>query len=538
MPNPPGLSYVKVVGTFKTFHEDSTDSDDLPDFLDFEGTGTITPNVVMAKNLNPGNTAIYLPEPFDVVVENGVLGDGQNPYVNVLAPSTGVTPSFFNYTVMLQLRPVGESDAPFVTFGPFAFDPIADATSGVVDLAVATPVDPSAGTPMLAGPPGEKGDKGDDGAPGVPGDQAYIQQVPRIATYLQREEKLSKFKTALASAGTTKVNIVDNGDSISEGTGASTLANRWQNALQRALRYRHGVPPGAEWPFIPTWPKTSAPNAPVVRAGTVTADTSRGLGWKAGIIADTGSVTFSFTGTSFKLLFFKGSTTGQMAVSIDGGADIVVDTNSITAPPAANVGVYTSAALTAGAHTVTVTKAAGSTNNIYLNGCLTFNGDETAGIRVLDGAYHGTNSTWFTSARLDQLVSNVNTIGNVGLVLLNIGTNDYGASTPLATYKANIELFISKLRAGGYNGSIALMNAYKGGGRDEATWAAYGDQLRQVAEADPDVAYFDWRLRMPDVANPSSGPTSLGLFADSLHPNDSGHSYISAFMADYLSLRA
>lgn len=362
--------------------------------------------------------------------------------------------------------------------------------------------------------------------------------IRRHAPYLKRENKISKWQTALANAITTKANMIVCGDSISEGTGSSNCANRWQNLVQTGLRYRHGVSWGADWPFIPVWPKTTAPGIPVTRTGNVTADTTRGLGWKAGIIGSDGVVTWTFTGTSCKLMYFKGSTSGQFTVQIDGGAVTTVDTNSTTAPPATNAAIWDSGALTPGVHTVVVAKAASSSNSVYMGGLLTFNGDETTGIRLLDAAYHGVQSTWFTSAKMDHLVSAVSAIGNVKCIILNVGTNDMGFGNSLATYKTNIQMFVDKLRTGGYTDTIVLQNCYKGAGRDEATWQGYGEQLRQIAAADADIAYFDWRLRMPDIPATYNTPPDGYLFNDGLHPNDTGYAYIAEFLTNYFSDRA
>lgn len=157
MANPVGLSYAKVVGLYQMFMADNVDSDDLPDFVGLEGTGTITPNLLEAHNINPGLTSIYLPDPIEVSVVNGVLTQGSTPYVMLLAPSAGVTPQAFNYSIKLSLRPTG-TDYEFIAYGPFTFDPIPDPVTGVVDLALATPVAASAGEPMIAGAPGPAGD--------------------------------------------------------------------------------------------------------------------------------------------------------------------------------------------------------------------------------------------------------------------------------------------------------------------------------------------------------------------------------------------
>lgn len=382
--------------------------------------------------------------------------------------------------------------------------------------------------------------QGEQGPSGPSGDAAYIQQVPRQANYLVREEKLTKYKAKLATASTSPCNIIALGDSNTEGTGSSVVTNRWQTKLQTELRYRHAILQGATFPWLPTYPRTTSPGMPVSVSGDVAVYADRGLGWKAGIINAGGSVTFTFTGTSFELLMLKGSVTGVMTVQIDGGAPVNYDTNSVSNPPTTAVYKWASGALTPGAHTVIVSRSATSTTGqgIYLNGMMTYNGDETAGIRVLDAGYHGMNSTLMTSARLDQLVSNVTAIGNIGAIIANIGTNDMGNSIPVATYKTNMELLVSKLRGGGYTGTIVLQNCYKGSGRDEATWQTYGKVLNDIAALDADIAYFDWRMRMPDIPSPYNASSGLGFFYDTLHMADPGQQFISSVLADYLSLRA
>lgn len=159
MANPAGLLYSKVVGTYKIFMADGVDSDDLPDFVTLEGTGTITPNVLEARNINAGYEAIYLSKPIDVTVVDGVLTRGSNPYVQLLRSSPGITPTGWNYTISLKLRPTGSTD-PYTTYGPYSFTPDSDTT----DLALKVPVTSSAGTPVIIGPAGPEGPPGPAGS--------------------------------------------------------------------------------------------------------------------------------------------------------------------------------------------------------------------------------------------------------------------------------------------------------------------------------------------------------------------------------------
>lgn len=523
-----------VTGQFLFVNEDSVDGDTDPELVVVTGSVTFTCSVPLIRM--PGKATTLIPLVFDGGFDSsGQLVPKGRTNIGIELPATNSSqfnPTNFTYKVTFDLK---DAATGFSVVVPSFDIQVPEGTT--VDLTSVIPVSTSPGTITVQGPKGDKGDKGDTGAAG---DAAYIQQVPRIANYLKREEKLSKYKTALEAAGTTAVNIVAMGDSITEGTGTTNAINRWINLTQTALRYRHGLPVGAEWPFIPVFPKTTATGIPVTRSGNVVADTTRGLAWKAGTIDTDGVVTYTFTGTSFDLLFLKATTTGTISLTIDGGAPVTIDTNGVTNGPGTTAFRWSSGALTSGFHTVVITRAASSPAGykIYLYGMLTYNGDETKGIRMLDAAYHGISSTYWPGARIDNHVATIMAIPNVHLVVCSVGTNDYGAGNSWATYKTNIEMLVTKLRTAGYTGSIALMNVYKGSARDEATWAGYGDQLRQIAESDADVAYFDWRMRMPDIPSPYNAGAGLGLFNDGLHPNDAGNSYISAFMTDYLSDRA
>lgn len=369
-----------------------------------------------------------------------------------------------------------------------------------------------------------------------------IKQMPRQAPYLAHEDRLSGWRGALANQATAPAQVVVFGDSISEGTGTTTVLNRWINRAQAKLRYRYGVPSGAEFPFIPAVPRTTAAGFPVTRAGAYSVDSNYGLGWRTAILTGaTGSVTFTFTGTSAKLMYFKGSGTGVAKITVDGGTPVVLDTNSTRNPPAGNgTNTWATGALTAGTHTVEVMWDSTSTQNVYVLGLITYNGDETSGIRFLDASYHGNSSAFLTAARNTQAANSLLAVGPVGLVVIAIETNDYGNGIAPATYKANLQAFITALRTGNslYTGQIVLLNMYKSDARDEVLWNQYAQQMKDIAAADPKAAYFDLRLRMPDNPKPFNDPAGLGLFADSLHPNDIGSEWIATVMSDYLSLRS
>lgn len=154
MANPPNLNYCKIVGNFKAFIADNQDSDDLPDFVPMSGNGQIWPNVQLAKNTQVGYKSTYFNSPVPVTVDlDGDLAQGGRKYIMVLAESSNINPSTFNYSIMLNLAAQGESN--FRQYGPFAFDVT---PGGTVDLTDVIPVSAYGGNPIVQGPQGEPGD--------------------------------------------------------------------------------------------------------------------------------------------------------------------------------------------------------------------------------------------------------------------------------------------------------------------------------------------------------------------------------------------
>lgn len=112
-------------------------------------------------------------------------------------------------------------------------------------------------------------------------------------------------------------------------------------------------------------------------------DQSTGLG--------DGTATITRTCSSFKLLAHQHPTQAtSLFVTVDGGAAVVWDV-----PAGAGVAQWTSAALTVAAHTVQV--KARSNKACYFEGGMFFNGDETTGIRLWDGAKSGTRADQFNA---------------------------------------------------------------------------------------------------------------------------------------------
>ena len=351
-------------------------------------------------------------------------------------------------------------------------------------------------------------------------------------------DALSPWRSALANAGTAPAQVLVIGDSISEGTGATVLANRWQTILQGHLRRRYGHLQGATWPHIPArYNVTGTSGQPVTETGTNQFGYAWGLGWRTVRMEDdTGSLTFTFTGTSARVMFVQLGTTGVASVQVDGGTPVLVNTNGATN----NARTWDTGPLTRGTHTITIRRDPSSAagQHVYVQGALTWDGDEDKGIRVVDAAKHGISSSQFTTAAANQVSDAVKAAGTFGLAIIAVGTNDYSSAVTPAAYRENIERLIAALRAptrAGFTGSIILLNVYRAGGRDEAQWQQYGNTLAELAATDPLITYVDLRTSMPDVPTPHSDPSGLSLYADALHPSDQGHKWIAGALFDVLT---
>jgi lysophospholipase L1-like esterase len=352
--------------------------------------------------------------------------------------------------------------------------------------------------------------------------------------------KLRKWYAHLARRNANLTQIVCLGDSITEGTGSSVINRRWQTVLQNNLRARFGVTAGATFAFLPGATLTTTPFPAVARTGN-TSLAGKNLGiMKTLFIPDaSGSVTFTFTGNRAKLLFTRGSLAAVARIVVDGGTPVTIDTFN-GATTSGNV-LFDTGLMPSGSHTIIVSRDASSVNGraVYIDGCAVFNNDDSAGIRVIDGGYHGINTNNFqltgsiTSGSSTAQV--INGLGGAGLLIVAYGTNDAGsAAIPPATMASNIATYISQIRAAGWNGSVLYVAVHKGGGRTDALWNPYVAAIQSLANADPDGVFLNLGLRMPSAPTGNFSTSALGLFADTLHPSDTGHAYIADILTGIL----
>jgi hypothetical protein len=226
-----------------------------------------------------------------------------------------------------------------------------------------------------------------------------------------------------------------------------------------------------------------------------------------------------------------GSLITQYPTVLSGGATTVNAASTTTD----RFKVWSSPALTRGAHTVTVTWATGGIT--YVRGFIGYDQDEAAGIHMYNGAKAGVQSTdmevegpqWSYGIAYAQ----------PALVLIDLGRNDYywnpqGTSANLRTRLLSI---IATLKSNTtVDPSIVLHMTQKVGGSvvGAEPWSNYRAVYEGIAAADPTVTVFDLGLRQdePQTTN------ALGLYQSDLqHMTDKGHANAADHLAAFLSPR-
>jgi VCBS repeat-containing protein len=338
--------------------------------------------------------------------------------------------------------------------------------------------------------------------------------------------RLRAFKAALAKRNATPVDILLLGDSITEGQGI-TAPNinsglRWVDKLRDLLRAAWqpaGVAGGYGYRSIIY--AVSGYGNQFTLTGTGAAQNTAGLGRKRYLLAQGATATATFTGTGLDL-FFLGGINGTFTYAIDGGSAVSV--NTMTDGSAATVGSRVQVrSLSAASHTIVITIT--GAQNVYFEGMMVYNGDETKGIRLWEGARSGQRTLDFIDDT--GLYYNNYTPVQPDLVSIGLGTNDYVTSqvinklTPAQT-KANLKTIIASIRAKcTVPPSIILWQPaeVKNVASALAPWADYLKAIEEVAKEDGAITLFDANTLMGDQLANVYGLLS----ADKIHPSDDGH---------------
>lgn len=334
---------------------------------------------------------------------------------------------------------------------------------------------------------------------------------------------LRTFWTALANAGTSPVDVLCIGTSLTEGGKVTAAGKRWVELLRDLLRTRYqpaGVVGGEG--YVPAFYEIA--EIPDRWTGTGSAGLY-GLGKRSVSLTNGQSRTLTFTGTGADLRYAKGTTTGSFTYSIDGGAAQGPVSTQDAAGPLGGFAVQIRG-LAPGSHTLAVSWASGGA--CVIEGAMVYNGDETRGVRLWESGHSGYNSGDFLSVASngDKTWWDSITGVNPDLVIIDIGANDLkpAAGISAAQLGTNLAAMIAKVRAKATTDpSILVVGVWarlsaSDGITTEAQWQPYFDELKKAANADPKVAFLDLYARFG--ANATA--MSLGLLTDQTHVSDTG----------------
>ena len=267
---------------------------------------------------------------------------------------------------------------------------------------------------------------------------------------------------ALKQGGTGKLSIVQFGDSICEGAFASPSRDTHGHVgIMRTLFADQfedvgmGVQGTVRWDGS-FWSKTGSWQ-----------DDDR-LGLMGGCIKTNtldDYAEWNFYGDSCKFMLMGSSITGQVAYSVDGGAETIVEPNGVGGSGGICENVYEITGLGAGSHTLKLRCAENSW--MYIAGAWETKG--TTGVIVHNNAdsakrvYHSQNQTLAGTHMLDAQIRGL----EADLVILNFITNDaIGAGTAPATYKQQLQNIIDRAVAHGAEVIMVTAGAWTGYGYD------------------------------------------------------------------------
>jgi lysophospholipase L1-like esterase len=347
---------------------------------------------------------------------------------------------------------------------------------------------------------------------------------------------LSQWNCALTNRASTAATWVAWGDSITEGQGSSTVASRWINQTLNGLRSTYpvsGVTGG--FGYIPSFYGTYGPdsqwstNPTTSGSATWNLDSNQmgngaGLGLLTVTLNSGGSETFKVTGSSADILYNYGS--GTFSYKVDSGASTNVSTSGGTGATGHTHVAFSSA----GSHTLTISGVSGS---VILEGVMTYNGDETKGIRLYDSSQSGTTTGEFVNqgSSLAAITAHV----KADLVTIQFGGNDFESNDELTPSQvtANLKTLVSDIRsaATGHEPSIVLVVPYNHTGTNNFgdSWPQYVSAIKAVASADPSLGVID----LTSFATEGSSSPYLSS-TDDAHPNNTGQTKLATMIESYL----
>ncbi len=378
--------------------------------------------------------------------------------------------------------------------------------------------------------------------------QRLGQKGNQVAPY---DSALRQWYQALANRTGQSINAIVMGDSITEGwsTSSNVLSwnqttgspsqswdNRYLNIFMRSLQRQYG---GSNPGYYPAIYGAGLPADPWVRAGTITTDNNYGLGLRGIRLASAdASITMTIMCDRVSVFYCRQQFSGNIRVDID--SINVANFNTTTGDTSVLGGQrWDSGAITGGLaiHTIKIYTSFSLTFPAMIEGMKVYQGDWASGVHVWDSGHFGYATTHFVAANTYGLDS-FTTI-KPDLVVLNIGINDYGSGTAVATVKTNYQTLITAILAKSTGNprppSLLMVIPYSRGNAShtEADYMPYRQMFREVA-AENGCAIFDaYEL----FGSFGGGSDPYALAPDFVHPNNKGHRLYGEQLASMLGVK-
>lgn len=338
--------------------------------------------------------------------------------------------------------------------------------------------------------------------------------------------------------------VMVQGDSIGEGNHADTPMKAWPHLLMQGLRARLGGTQRSQPFYIPAeyGVAFSGTHPEWTFSRTLSVSSDWGHGYRALNLSqngDYGEVTVAGSSVDIQTGTLSGG--GTLTVAVDG-----VDVTTINCNGATADGVLTRVTFdNFGSHTVRLTNTTGSNASCVLGGLLLYQGDETAGARVLDASKGGADTgdiiDGTKSAKRTSLLSGT----KPHLVIIEMLVNDHHNGTPSATSRTNLDTYLSNVRsalpAGGgtyYGPSFLFLLPYETPDNDGVTvesWENYRAVAYDLAADNDDVAILDLGWHMGPTSDDGVSVTDdHALYFDTSHPNNSGNQLIADLILDQI----
>jgi lysophospholipase L1-like esterase len=335
----------------------------------------------------------------------------------------------------------------------------------------------------------------------------------------------------LATAHGQRVDIPVIGDSVTVGQGADAMSARYAAVLNGLLRSRFpgaGAGSGGGLGFIPlystglttyTWPVNVTGDTSTITLGPVRDDSAVGDAATWTWTAPSGS-------TSVKIMYYNPAIVGSFTYQVGSGS--VVTVNNTGAGPNGNDGQLTSSIPISGGQVLTISF---NTGDIFVAGIVHYAGDENNGVTVHALGHSGWTSDtsgigWQQPIdAFDYRPAVSALVPGAGALGIFLGLNDSwtgGSDASAATFQSTLSSLISLLRGNSTLAALPLLiiGAYEQDRPMAGAWPGYTSAMQAVAGA-TGAQFVDLSLAMgPVVDDP-------GLYADEVHPNDSGHLLIA-----------